>query len=117
MQTRRLLRVTDGATTVHADLGRVGGDFLNDMVIDGDGNAYVGTRTRDMRPSRSPLASSYELDSLVFVDPDGHVRVAADHLVAPNGTVIAPDGSFLVVAETYAHRLTRFDRGPDGSLR
>jgi sugar lactone lactonase YvrE len=117
MHTRRLLRITDGGTEVYADLGRVGGDFLNDMVVDGEGNAYVGTRSRDMRPSRSPLAARYAVDSLLFVDPDGHFRVAADHLVAPNGTVIAPDGSFLVVAETYAHRLTRFDRATDGSLR
>ena len=116
MHNRQLLRVADGATELYADLRAFAGDFLNDMVIDGDGNAYVGTRTRDMRPSRSPLPALHEVDTIVLVDPHGHARVAADRLIAPNGTVIAPDGSYLVVAETYAQRLTRFNRGPDGSL-
>jgi sugar lactone lactonase YvrE len=116
MQKRRLVRVSDGGVALHADLTHLGGDFLNDMVVDAEGNAYVGTRTRDMRPSYTPLPGSCEVDALVFVAADGHARVAADHLIAPNGTVIAPDGSFLVVAETYAHRLTRFDRRADGSL-
>jgi sugar lactone lactonase YvrE len=116
MHDRRLLRITDAGTELYADLHDLNGDFLNDMVVDGDGNAYVGTRTRDMRPSRAPLSSDHEVDSVLLVDPDGRVRVAADHLIAPNGTVIAPDGSYLVVAETYAHRLIRFDRAPDGSL-
>jgi sugar lactone lactonase YvrE len=116
MQNRRLLRVVDGGIGVHADLTHLGGDFLNDMVVDGEGNAYVGTRTREMRPSHTPLPASSAVDALVFVGCDGNARVAADQLIAPNGTVIAPDGSFLVVAETYAHRLTRFDRRADGSL-
>jgi sugar lactone lactonase YvrE len=116
MQNRRLLRIADGTTTVHADLTRLEGDFLNDMVVDAEGNAYVGTRTRTMRPSFTALPDSYEVDGVVFVGSDGTIRVAADHLISPNGTVIAPDGSYLVVAETYAHRLTRFDRRPDGSL-
>jgi sugar lactone lactonase YvrE len=116
MQNRQLLRIADGRGELYADLAEFAGDFLNDMVIDGDGNAYVGTRTREMRPSRSPLPARYEVDSIVLVDPGGHARVAADHLISPNGTVVAADGSYLVIAETYAHRLTRFDRAPDGSL-
>jgi sugar lactone lactonase YvrE len=116
MHKRQLLRIADGRTQLYADLGHVGGDFLNDMVIDGDDNAYVGTRTRDMRPSRSPLPASCEVDTIVVVNPDGRARVGADRLIAPNGTAIAPDGSYLVVAETYAQRLTRFDRATDGSL-
>ncbi len=116
MHNRQLLRIADGATELYADLGLLGGDFLNDMVVDGAGNAYVGTRTRDMRPSQLPLPASSAVDTIILVDPAGNARVAADHLTAPNGTVVAPDGSYLVVAETYAHRLTRFDRAPDGSL-
>jgi len=69
-----------------------------------------------MRPSRRPLPASFETDSIVLVDRSRAARVVADHLVSPNGTVLAPDGSYLVVAETYAQRLTRFDRSADGSL-
>jgi sugar lactone lactonase YvrE len=116
MQQQRLLRLVDGVTELYADLHHAGGDFLNDMVVDRDGNAYVGTRTRAMRPSRRPLPASFEVDTIVLVDVSGAARVVADRLVSPNGTVLAPDGSYLVVAETYAQRLTRFDRSPDGSL-
>ena len=116
MNAEQLLRIVDDATEVYAELAGMKGDFLNDMVIDADGNAYIGTRTRGMHPSWSPLPERDAVDSLLFVDQDGYTRVAADHLISPNGTAIAPDGSFLVIAETYAHRLTRFHRAPDGSL-
>jgi sugar lactone lactonase YvrE len=122
MHERRLLRLADGASgasevsEVYADLTGLGGDFLNDMVVDSEGRAYVGTRTRQMRPSRVPLTPGWAVDTIVLVDPGGTGRVIADGLIAPNGTVISPDGSYLVVAETYAQRLTRFDRRADGSL-
>ena len=41
---------------------------------------------------------------------------AADDLAFPNGTVITPDGKTLIVAETFAHRLTAFDVAADGAL-
>ena len=53
---------------------------------------------------------------LALVDPDGSVRIAADDLHFPNGTVITPDGRTLIVAETIALRLTAFDVAADGSL-
>jgi sugar lactone lactonase YvrE len=42
--------------------------------------------------------------------------VAADGLLFPNGSVITPDGSTLIVAESWGQRLTAFDLEPDGSL-
>jgi sugar lactone lactonase YvrE len=113
---RQLLRISHGATEVYADLKSFGSDFLNDMVVDGDGNAYVGTRTRSMRPSRQPLPKRDEVDSLILVDPSGRARVVARHLVSPNGMAVSPDGSCLIVAETYGQRLTAYDRAGDGSL-
>jgi sugar lactone lactonase YvrE len=53
---------------------------------------------------------------LVRVDPDGSVSVAAAGLLFPNGSVITPDGSTLIVAESWAQRLTAFDLQADGSL-
>jgi sugar lactone lactonase YvrE len=113
---KQLLRLGRDGTQLLADLTSVAGDFLNDMVVDGDGNAYVGTRTRAMRPSWSALPASEAVDTLVLVDHDGHARTVANDLISPNGTVITPDGERLIVAETYAHRISVFDRRPDGSL-
>jgi sugar lactone lactonase YvrE len=90
--------------------------MLNDMVVDGEGRAYVGTRVASVRPW-GPLPGPDEApDSIVMVHPGGAAVVAADRLVSPNGTVIAPDGRTLVVAETYAHRLIAYDRAEDGAL-
>ena len=33
---------TGGALSVHADLSALPGEFLNDMVVDSEGRAYVG---------------------------------------------------------------------------
>lgn len=116
MTQRRLLRVAGAAIEPYADLRDFGGDFANDMVVDRDGRAYVGVRSAKLRPGFEVPEPHDAPDVVVVVDPSGDVSVAADHLVAPNGTVIAPDGRTLVIAETYAHRLTAFERAADGSL-
>ena len=53
---------------------------------------------------------------LVAVEPDGRARAVADGLVFPNGAVITQDRRRLVLAETFAHRLTAFEIRADGSL-
>jgi sugar lactone lactonase YvrE len=40
----------------------------------------------------------------------------ADDLAFPNGMVVTPDNSTLIVAESYANRLTAFDITADGNL-
>ena len=50
------------------------------------------------------------------VTPEGNVSQVADDLAFPNGMAISPDGATLVVAESYANRLTACDIGSDGSL-
>jgi sugar lactone lactonase YvrE len=114
MRHRRLLRIVDGRPEIHADLAGVTGDFLNDMVVDGDGRAYVGARSSDLYAGMAPEMLQ-PLDSLVIVDPDGALRVVSG-LVSPNGMVISPDGATLTIAETYASRILAFDRHTDGSL-
>jgi sugar lactone lactonase YvrE len=52
----------------------------------------------------------------VLVRADGEVRVVADDLFFPNGTVITPDGSTLIVGESFGGCLTAFDIEDDGSL-
>ena len=75
-----------------------------------------GRRRRGARPtsatsgSTSPTAQSPKPAALALVTPDGAVSVAADDLMFPNGTVITPDGSTLIVGETVRpspHRVRR----------
>jgi sugar lactone lactonase YvrE len=109
MRERVIRRVQDGRVSDYADLGIYPGDYINDMIVDADGNAYVGNRSH-----AGPGANGD--DSLVIVRPDRTHEMAADGLTAPNGTVVTADGARLIVAETHALRLTMFDRSPDGSL-
>ena len=52
---------------------------------------------------------------LVRVSAGGETTIAADDLWFPNGMVITSDGT-LIVAETFAARLTAFSIGADGTL-
>ena len=109
MMDRKLLRVDGDGTSVHADLSAYSGPQCNDMVVDAAGRAYVST-IDFMAFAEMPATS------LVRVDPDGTVALAADGLAFPNGSVITPDGSTLIIAESWAARLTAFDIRPDGGL-
>ena len=51
-----------------------------------------------------------------MVASDGTTRQGAGDIDFPNGMVVTPDGSTLVIAESFAGRLSAFDIGPDGSL-
>ena len=104
MTDHTILRRGDtGAVTVHADLTEHCGGHLNDMVVDDDGRAYVGNFGWDLMGGEAPRAAV-----LVRVEPDGSASVFADDLVFPNGSVITPDGGTLIVAETFAGRLSVF---------
>ncbi|MGH2632405.1 MAG: SMP-30/gluconolactonase/LRE family protein, partial [Tepidiformaceae bacterium] len=109
MLDRHLLEFTDDGLKAVANLSDFAGGPCNDMVVDSKGRAYIGNFgfERD-----APQATT----CIARVDPDGAVTVAADDLLFPNGTVITPDGSTLIVGETYAQRLTAFDIDADGGL-
>ena len=53
---------------------------------------------------------------VALVTPDGSVRQVADGIEFPNGMVVTPDNSTLIVSESFAGRLTAFDIGADGGL-
>lgn len=54
--------------------------------------------------------------NLFIIESDGSFRVAAKGLSLPNGAVITPDGRHFVVAESFAGKLTHFDRAANGDL-
>ena len=109
---RRLLRLGAGGLVEHANLWSLASERCNDMVVDLFGRAYVGNWGCDLEASEPRFKAA----EIVLVSPDGAARVAATDLVFPNGTVIAPDGRTLIVAESFAARLTAFDVASDGTL-
>ena len=111
MTDRRLLRLEAGRLVVHADLSGLATFHCNDMVVDAAGRAYVGNFGYDYEAGQAFTSAV-----LALVHPDGRVEPAADDLAFPNGTVITPDGGTLIVAETFAHRLTAFTIAAGGRL-
>jgi sugar lactone lactonase YvrE len=109
MTDRRLLRVRGGELVVVADLGGHAPADCNDMYVDGHGRAYIGNFGSDL--AVEPVRAT----SLLRVDPDGSVSVAAEDVVFPNGVIATPAGTMLL-AETFAYRVSEFDVGPDGTL-
>src|SRR5689334_23214170 len=98
----------DGST--YADLSEFAGGPLNDMAVDAQGRVYVGNFGFDLMQFEDPRGTV-----LVRIDPDGTTHAVADDLWFPNGTVIAADT--LIVAETFAGRLTAFTLTNDGELK
>ena len=111
MTDRRLLRLDPDGLVEVADLSALANYHCNDMVVDGDGGAYVGNFGFN-----SHDGSEFKAADLIRVDPDGGVSVAAEGLAFPNGSVITPDGDTLIVGETRGNILSAWDRAPDGGL-
>ena len=112
MTDKRVLRMeADGSLVTHADLSDLAPRRCNDMVVDASGGAYVGNFGFELDDVEEPCPTV-----LIRVDADGSARVVADKLWFPNGMVILADGRTLVVAETWAARLTAYSIADDGSL-
>jgi sugar lactone lactonase YvrE len=107
----RLLRAGPGRPlATYADLTGLSDHPWSDMVVDGRGNAYIGNIGFDFP------AGEFAPGILALVTPGGVADQAADEISFANGMAITPDNQTLILAETYAHRLTAFDITFDGSL-
>lgn len=123
MVDQRVMRLEDGRLVEHADLSAVATHHANDMLVDGQGRAYVGNFGYDLhedlasRPAEEILADEEAGAAyLARVDPDGAVTREPERLRFPNGMVLLDGGRTLIVAETLGLRLTAFTVRRDGSL-
>jgi sugar lactone lactonase YvrE len=104
-------REPDGSMVLHADLTSVDDHGWNEIVVDGRGNIYVNSIGFDFRGGEAPKQGV-----IALVRPDGTVCKVADEIAFPNGMVVTPDNSTLIVSESFAGRLTAFDIEDDGML-
>lgn len=119
MSTKKLYRLetddadsTAGSLVAHADLSHLVDGDINDMIVAEDGTAYVGHMGYEIHGDISERKSA----ETIHVAPDGNASIGADQLEAPNGHILTPDESTLIVAESAASRLTAFDVNEDGTL-
>lgn len=130
----------DGDLVLHADISDIATFHTNDMLVDGEGRAYVGNFGFDLHGLIDEVGIPRLLEpdfdppgaALALVQPDGPegvtVSVVAEDLKFPNGMALLPDptgeaestsgsGTMLIVAETLAFRLTSFSVDRNGSLQ
>jgi sugar lactone lactonase YvrE len=100
----------DGSLSTYAELGSISEQPWNDIVVDGRGSAYVGNIGFDFPEGE------FVPGILALVTPDASARQVADGVAFPNGIVVTPDNSTLILAESYGNKLTAFDIAADGGL-
>jgi sugar lactone lactonase YvrE len=111
MARRAVVRIVGGdEQRVVADLSEITTGKCNDMVVDCNGNAYVGDFGYDLLHGAPPAPGV-----LALARPDGTTAVVATDLHFPNGCAITA-GRELIVAESAANRLTAFRIADDGTL-
>jgi len=107
---QRLLRQEpDGSLIDHADMSGLPGG-LNEIVVDGRGTIYVNGGN-DFYPDEG-VAPGF----IAAITPDGFVRQVAGEIAFPNGMAVTDDNSTLIIAESFAGKLTAFDISEDGGL-
>ena len=109
-QRRLLRRERDGSLARHGDLSPVSRRPWNDIVADDRGNACVNSIGFDFP------GGQFAPGLVVLVTADGSVSQVAGGLAFRSGMAIARDGGTLIVAESYASRLTACDISPGGGL-
>lgn len=105
-----LCQEPDGSLITYADLTALSTRAWNEIVVDTRGNAYVNTIGFDFP------GGEFAPGLIALITPDGTVEQVADNVAFPNGMVVTPDNSRLILAESYGSKLTAFDIARDGTL-
>jgi len=101
---------TTGAVEVLADsFGDRPLNSPNDLVVDADGGIYFTDPAFLVLPRQGD-------QGVYYISPDGDLDKAAGGFRTPNGIALSNDGGYLVVAEFFGNRLTRFTVESPGVL-
>ena len=108
-----LRREPDGTMVRYADLAKISSGGCAEIVVNANGNVYVNSINFDFTGGALPPDAP---GIAALVTPDGSARLVADGIAFPNGMVITPDGSTLIMSESFTGRLLAFDIEADGGL-
>ena len=104
MEARCIVRRIDDGWEPYVDLSALASFHCNDMVVSRAGVIFAGNFGEEPVAGRALRPAE-----LVRVDRNANAEVVDRELVFPNGSVITDDGLNLLVAETFANRITCFD--------
>ena len=111
MRNRQLLVLEQEELRLFADLSSLASFHCNDLLVDQHGRSYVGNFGYDLHGG-----AALSTAEIILVSPEGKPKVVSTEVIFPNGMIITPDGNTLIVAETFASRLSSFSIQSDGSL-
>jgi sugar lactone lactonase YvrE len=107
----------EGALHPAADLSDLSDHGWNEVAVHPSGATFVNGINFDMMGADG---MDFELGSrrglIAVVTPDGERRLVADTVAFPNGMAITPGGATLLVAESFASRVSAFDVDADHGL-
>ena len=109
-ECRLLCAGQNGEWTTHTNLSDLSQRPWNEIVVDGRGNTYLNNIGFEFP------GGEFAPGIVALIAADGTLRQVAEDVAFPNGMAVTPDNTTLIVAESYANRLTAFDIGPDGTL-
>jgi sugar lactone lactonase YvrE len=122
MLDHQVLRFHDSQPSLFCDISPYCGFWANDMITSDRGVSYVGNFGFDLdvalrdEGAAALLVNRPPTTNLVVISRDGDILQVLPDMDFPNGTVITPDGTTLIVGETLSCRLTAFDIAADGTL-
>jgi strictosidine synthase len=107
---RGLLRLDDGEVVTLVD--SIAGEpllFANNAAVAADGGIYFSDSSQrfGVHEYRSEILEHSGSGRLLFHRPDGTTEVLLEGLHFSNGVALAPDESFVLVAETGRYQITR----------
>ncbi|NNJ90269.1 MAG: hypothetical protein HKP55_01225 [Gammaproteobacteria bacterium] len=103
MTQRKVMRWDGNKLYEYADLSALASFHCNDMLADAHGRVYVGNFGFDLHAGARQSKAE-----IIMIDTDTSLHLFSDEVIFPNGCVLTTDLNTLVVAETFAHRLTAF---------
>jgi sugar lactone lactonase YvrE len=112
MAETKVVRLSEGKLSDHADVSRFADEHINDMIVDAFGRAYV----TQLGPPPIAGSPAKRYTRIITVEPDGTVRLGHDGLQGPNGIAISADGRTLVFSEAGGYRMSALDIAANGDL-